>query len=408
MTTSGLVPYDFKDLPDPDSFMTAEKMKEADRIIGKYVDDYAIRSIDHPLSPNNTKKVFYSDTNDDRAAVLVELDAQLTTPDLAQIFTSRTVDTDTGAPNRYEWINFIRGENKGNASMTGFAARMYGFRLFPISSSGRVYGMSPQHHGFESTVGAHNSVATVTKNGSDTVNTIIPSGSGMRFESGMVVTLSGALSVPGGTTILAVTGRPGAPSQIQLSNPITGAGSGTLTATPGGAPDVIAYLATVNGAIAGQSAFQAQGQSGQTFDVGLLFGASAFGATSKGIKFSSTTLDRILSVESATITDGVVVANTAVADSLFEVSSGTTLASIIKIAASVQPTGAALVLPSQRISTDSAGGLMIVTSATHKLGFFGSTPIVRPTLANVATDAATTQTLANSLRSALINLGLGA
>ena len=41
-------------------------------------------------------------------------------------------------------------------------------------------------------------------------------------------------------------------------------------------------------------------------------------------------------------------------------------------------------------------------------GFFGATPIGRPSLAAAATDAATTQTLANSLRSALINLGLGA
>lgn len=40
-------------------------------------------------------------------------------------------------------------------------------------------------------------------------------------------------------------------------------------------------------------------------------------------------------------------------------------------------------------------------------GFFNATPVVQQTLAAAATDAATTQTLANSLRTALINLGLG-
>jgi len=55
-----------------------------------------------------------------------------------------------------------------------------------------------------------------------------------------------------------------------------------------------------------------------------------------------------------------------------------------------------------------ATGTKIGTSSTEKLGFFNASPIVRPTLAAAATDAATTQTLANSLRTALINLGLGA
>jgi hypothetical protein len=42
------------------------------------------------------------------------------------------------------------------------------------------------------------------------------------------------------------------------------------------------------------------------------------------------------------------------------------------------------------------------------LGFFGQPAVVRQTLAAAATDATTTQALANSLRTALINLGLGA
>lgn len=42
------------------------------------------------------------------------------------------------------------------------------------------------------------------------------------------------------------------------------------------------------------------------------------------------------------------------------------------------------------------------------VGFLGATPVTRRTLSAAATDAATTQTLANSLRQALIDLGLGA
>jgi hypothetical protein len=42
------------------------------------------------------------------------------------------------------------------------------------------------------------------------------------------------------------------------------------------------------------------------------------------------------------------------------------------------------------------------------IGFLGANPVVRQTVPGAATDAATTQTLANSLRTALINLGLAA
>jgi len=42
------------------------------------------------------------------------------------------------------------------------------------------------------------------------------------------------------------------------------------------------------------------------------------------------------------------------------------------------------------------------------MGFFNTALTTQPTIAAVATDPATTQTLANSLRTAIINLGLGA
>jgi hypothetical protein len=53
-------------------------------------------------------------------------------------------------------------------------------------------------------------------------------------------------------------------------------------------------------------------------------------------------------------------------------------------------------------------GTKIGTATTQKLAFYNATPIVQPTATAAATDAATTQTLANGIRTALINLGLWA
>lgn len=50
--------------------------------------------------------------------------------------------------------------------------------------------------------------------------------------------------------------------------------------------------------------------------------------------------------------------------------------------------------------------VMMEPTRDGKIGFAGAGVIAPPTLATAATDAATTQTLANSLRSALIALGL--
>ncbi len=45
-------------------------------------------------------------------------------------------------------------------------------------------------------------------------------------------------------------------------------------------------------------------------------------------------------------------------------------------------------------------------SATEKIGHYGVTPVVQASIAAAGTDAATTQTLANDLRTKLIALGL--
>lgn len=55
--------------------------------------------------------------------------------------------------------------------------------------------------------------------------------------------------------------------------------------------------------------------------------------------------------------------------------------------------------------TGTLRGLQLGTSG-GRLGFFGTTAIAREPIAAAATDAATTQTLANDLRTKLLNLGL--
>jgi hypothetical protein len=50
---------------------------------------------------------------------------------------------------------------------------------------------------------------------------------------------------------------------------------------------------------------------------------------------------------------------------------------------------------------------VISVQSTNLLGFFAAAPVGQQTIAAAASDAGTTQTLANSLRTALLNLGLG-
>jgi hypothetical protein len=56
--------------------------------------------------------------------------------------------------------------------------------------------------------------------------------------------------------------------------------------------------------------------------------------------------------------------------------------------------------------SDNPNIVLARSGSTDQLGFFGATPVSKQTVSAAATDAATTQTLVNSLRTALINLGL--
>lgn len=61
---------------------------------------------------------------------------------------------------------------------------------------------------------------------------------------------------------------------------------------------------------------------------------------------------------------------------------------------------------SQGTTTANLGSNANVGKNNGKIGFYETTPVAQQTVAAAATDPATTQALANSLRTALINLGI--
>ncbi len=62
-------------------------------------------------------------------------------------------------------------------------------------------------------------------------------------------------------------------------------------------------------------------------------------------------------------------------------------------------------MATQQLSDGRPDGTVVCT-ASEKLGFFAATTVVKQTGAAAGTDAATTQTLANQLRTVFINYGL--
>ena len=61
--------------------------------------------------------------------------------------------------------------------------------------------------------------------------------------------------------------------------------------------------------------------------------------------------------------------------------------------------------PEGALTKDAIAGL-VGLKASDPIAFYGITPVVQATIAAAGTDAATTQTLANDLRTKLIALGL--
>ncbi len=60
----------------------------------------------------------------------------------------------------------------------------------------------------------------------------------------------------------------------------------------------------------------------------------------------------------------------------------------------------------KQLSDGRADGATLGQSATDKIGMYGATPVVQAAITAAGTDAATTQTLANALRTMAINLGM--
>ena len=59
-----------------------------------------------------------------------------------------------------------------------------------------------------------------------------------------------------------------------------------------------------------------------------------------------------------------------------------------------------------QLSKGNDDGTVLGQSASDKISVYGATPVVQAATVAAGTDAATTQTLANAIRTALINLGV--
>lgn len=62
--------------------------------------------------------------------------------------------------------------------------------------------------------------------------------------------------------------------------------------------------------------------------------------------------------------------------------------------------------PAKQLSDANSGGTGLGQSTSDTISFYGVTPIAQAQIAAAGTDAATTQALANDLRTKLINIGI--
>lgn len=344
---------------------------------------------------------------------LADLDLNLTTPERARLFVQRYSDDDkTGNPGLYNWVAIFQETATGSAPVTAVLGRVRAESPSVANFSGRGFGNAPQAHALETIIGLFASVATVQANGTDTlqVTGIARDDLGSRFIVGMNADVVGTgISVPGGTTILEVTGRPGNPSSVRLSNPVSGpSGTAILTATPTGAFDKIANLATGNGLDVGGIGYQVQSQGAGAFDTGYGIGASGLRSVGKGFKVALANAARAVSVESSALAEGLVFATTSFSNAGIYFAPSVTGQYGIRFSSDGVYSIGAIYLPGQNIVTDTTTGMILWTSAAQRGGFFGRMPQPRPTLGvPVATDLATVIALANATRAALIQTGNG-
>lgn len=296
------------------------------------VDDTAPQDDDRHVNFGRTYRVFHIDESVFGADVdpIAELDENLTTPERSPFLfaryaaLNRRVSPDPGDLN---WGIFAYEVNVGTAPVTPLAARARGETVYTISSSGRAYGANPEIHGFEVTAGIHPSEATVTMtSGTPTLENVVVTERGSRFEAGMVVT---GPNIPGSTTILSVVGDPWAPTSITLSANVTGSGAAVaILAEPAvGNAEAIGVLltgnsgsSTINNHMDAAVQIQSQNTPGRWL-YGINQGASALHQTS-GIAYrlASATARRALSVESCNLEDAILITGGSMSNSAIRIS----------------------------------------------------------------------------------------
>lgn len=171
-------------------------------------------------------------------------------------------------------------------------------------------------------------------------------------------------------------------------------GLGPATAPTSSVADTVLLYAADRGATAGKGSLHVRTEDGTSHVLGDLSGIG----TTLTATLGSGASYRTLTVNGSLLTVG---------QSSVQERAQALIASSFVV--STDATRTARVTLSVYDATAAREGVRIETSGTAPmLGFFGQPAVVRQTLAAAATDATTTQALANSLRTALINLGLGA
>jgi hypothetical protein len=343
------------------------------------------------------------------------LDTHLTTPENSMVLLSRMSDEDGGAGVDYGWIAMAAARELGNRPVTGFASRTEAQKSYGGSSVARAYGLDQEAHAHELTYGLFPSKATAVADGSDTLTNIVSTDPSSQFAPGMAIRGDGAFPV--GATILAITGRRGSPTAIQVSAAVP-AGSYSIRARDtAGLRESVGLLVTTNGGEAGDPdwlanpngigiLFQSYNDYSRARNA-LQFGPSSVDPTGRAIRFASTVAERGISVESVAMDNFAVFSSGVFAGGVLSFS-GVTAASGLSFATSGIYSIAAINLAGQNIATDTTVGMKLWTSAAQKGGFFGRTPQVRPTLGvPAATDPASTMALVNAIRAALIESGTG-
>jgi hypothetical protein len=161
---------------------------------------------------------------------------------------------------------------------------------------------------------------------------------------------------------------------------------------------------------------QIQSYGNAAFFYGINVGSSGLRSDGTGIRFSSGTDSRCISFESfnfaqairisgGTFTNFIQFTSTTSTGSAISFGS-VTATSGINFASSNVFSGAAIQLSGQNIDTDLITGMTIGLGSTRKIGFWGATPVIRPSSIADATDAATTQARLNDLLAAMRTIGL--